>query len=117
MSTQKNHSLSPAQLGAVAALFRVLSEPSRLALLQALQSGPLTVSELIDACRMKQANVSKHLAVLYHNHLVERSRQGPSVQYAIADPMIFSLCSLVCGKIQGDAKKTADRLRRPHSPS
>ena len=56
---------------------------------------------------MKQANVSKHLAVLYTAHLVKRERQGNSILYAIADPMIFSLCNLVCGKMEKDAKRTA----------
>jgi DNA-binding transcriptional ArsR family regulator len=53
--------MSVAQLAAVARLFSVLSEPSRLGLVQALRDGPLTVSELVKANGMKQANVSKHL--------------------------------------------------------
>ena len=111
MSKPKMHTLIPAQLAAVAKLFRVLSEPSRLAILQALQSGALTVTELVGACDMKQANVSKHLAALHESHLVKRSREGSSVRYAIADPMIFSLCGLVCGKIEKDAKATAALFR------
>jgi DNA-binding transcriptional ArsR family regulator len=97
--------MSCAQLGAVARLFGVLSEASRLGLLQALHEGPLTVSELMKALAMKQANVSKHLAVLHDHHLVRRRRDGVYVRYEIADPMIFSLCELVCGKMQRDAKQ------------
>jgi DNA-binding transcriptional ArsR family regulator len=107
MSTGKAKILSGAQLAAVARLFGALSEPSRLTLLQALHGGPLTVSELMAACAMKQANVSKHLAVLYAHHLVRRKRNGTSVRYEIADPMVFSLCSLVCGKMEKDARQTA----------
>jgi DNA-binding transcriptional ArsR family regulator len=107
MSTAHKNILSPAQLVAVSRLFGVLSEPSRLALLQALRGGPLTVSELMEACAMKQANVSKHLAVLHDHHLVKRERAGVSVRYQIADPMIFSLCNLVCGKMERDARKAA----------
>jgi DNA-binding transcriptional ArsR family regulator len=107
MSKEKKKTFSAQQLAAVARLFSVLSEPSRLALLQALQSGPLSVSELVGACGMKQANVSKHLAVLHDHRLVKRQRDGISVLYEIADPMIFSLCNLVCGKMERDAKKAA----------
>jgi DNA-binding transcriptional ArsR family regulator len=107
MSTGNKQLLSSAKLEAVSRLFGVLSEPSRLALLQALRDGPLAVNELMEACAMKQANVSKHLAVLYTAHLVKRERQGNSILYAIADPMIFSLCNLVCGKMEKDAKRTA----------
>ena len=56
---------------------------------------------------MKQANVSKHLGVLHNQHLVKRKREGSSIRYQIADPMIFSLCNLVCGKMERDAKCAA----------
>ncbi len=91
----------------VARLFAVLSEPSRLALLQALHDGPRNVSQIIEACGMKQANVSKQLGVLYDHHLVRRERDGSAVQYEIADPMVFSLCALVCGKMERDTKVAA----------
>ena len=104
MPTRKNKKLATTQLAAVARLFAVLSEPSRLALLQALHEGPLTVNELVEASDMKQANVSKQLAILHDHHLVKRERKGTFIHYAIADPMVFSLCNLVCGKMAKDAK-------------
>ncbi len=99
--------MSGDQLAAVARLFAVLSQPSRLALLQALHHGPLAVHQLMEACAMKQANVSKHLAVLHDHHLVKRRRDGSLVRYEIADPMVFGLCNLVCGKMERDAKCAA----------
>ena len=107
MSKVKRTGMSLAQLEAVARLFAVLSEPSRLALLQALHGGPLTVSQLVQACCMKQANVSKHLGVLHDHRLVKRQREGISIRYQIADPMIFALCNLVCGKMERDTKRAA----------
>ena len=104
MSTAKKSGLSAAQLAAVSRLFGVLSEPSRLVLLQALHAGPLSVNQLVENCGMKQANVSKHLAVLHDHRLVKRKREGITVRYEIADPMVFSLCKLVCGKFERDAK-------------
>ena len=99
--------MSAAQLAAISRLFAVLSEPSRLVLVQALHEGPQTVSQLVAACGMKQANVSKHLGILHLHHLVRRQREGISVRYEIADPMIFALCNLVCGKIERDTKCAA----------
>ena len=104
MTARKNTRLTAAQLAAVARLFAVLSESSRLVLLQALHDGPLTVNELVEACGMKQANVSKQLAILHDHRLVKREREGTSIHYEIADPIVFSLCSLVCGKMAKDAK-------------
>ncbi len=100
--------MSRRQLEEVARLFRALSEPSRLALLQALHSAPLAVHQLMRACKMKQANVSKHLGVLHAHRLVERRREGTFIRYAIADPMVFALCGLVCGKMGRDAKCAAE---------
>ena len=99
--------MSLEQLEAVSRLFSVLAEPSRLALLQALHDGPLTVTELVEATGMKQANVSKHLGLLHDHSLVKRQREGISVRYEIADPMIFALCNLVCGKMERDVKRAA----------
>jgi DNA-binding transcriptional ArsR family regulator len=107
MSNEKKKNLSPGQLAAIARLFAVLSEPSRLTLLQSLFNGPRTVTEIVQASSMKQANVSKHLAVLHDHRLVKREREGISVRYEIADPMIFALCNLVCGKMERDTKCAA----------
>jgi len=93
------------QLATVARLFDVLSEPSRLALLQALHDGPLTVNELVEVCALKQANASKQLAILHDHRLVKRERNGNTIRYEISDPMVFSLCNLVCGKFRKDAQR------------
>jgi DNA-binding transcriptional ArsR family regulator len=107
MSTMKSPLLTSDQLEAVSDLFATLAEPSRLTLLQALHDGPLTVSQLMEVCAMKQTNVSKHLAVLHDHKLVKREREGTTIRYEIADPVVFSWCQLVCGKMKRDAKKTA----------
>ena len=46
-------------------------------------------------------------AILYDQHLVKRERNGPTVRYEIADPMVFSLCELVCGKMRRDIGNAA----------
>lgn len=107
MAAANQRKMSPGQLAVVARLFGALAEPSRLALLQALHDGPLTVNELVEACDMKQANVSKHLGLLFDHKLVRRHREGISIRYEIADPIIFALCKLVCGKMERDVKTAA----------
>lgn len=102
--------LTPAQIEEVARLFEILAEPSRLLLLQSLQDGPQTVTALVETTGMKQANVSKQLGVLHQARLVGREREGNFVRYTILDPMIFELCSLVCGKMQRDTRTLLDRI-------
>ena len=60
----------------VAERFRVLSDPLRLRLLNALSAGEKSVAELVDATGASQANVSKHLGVLARAGLVSRRKAG-----------------------------------------
>lgn len=102
--------MSGAQVARAAALFGVLAEPSRLRLLQALREGPLTVGELVEGTELSQANVSKHLAGLHAARLVGKERDGVFVRYAISDPVVDELCSLVCSKIERDVQRDAKEL-------
>jgi len=86
-------------LGHVAEYFRALSEPLRLRILNTLQDHPHNVGELTELLECSQANVSKHLAILMRHGMVERTAQGTSAYYRIADPRIYELCDLVCGQM------------------
>jgi DNA-binding transcriptional ArsR family regulator len=87
-------------LDRIAARFKVLAEPLRLRLLQALDEGELTVTQLVEETGAGQANVSRHLALLHRHGLVARRREGLNVHYRVADPAIFQLCELVCGSLE-----------------
>ena len=102
--------LDTAQLERVAGLFKAFAEPGRLAILQELKSGEMSVSELVDKLPTSQANVSKQLKLLHDAGVVGRRKDGTQVIYRIADPMVFELCRLVCEKLNRDATKPA-RLR------
>ena len=84
----------------IAHRFRVLGEPVRIKLLDALRSGPATVGNLAGRLGLSQQNTSKHLGVLATAGLVERTRSGNSVVYAISDPSVFALCELVCDALR-----------------
>jgi DNA-binding transcriptional ArsR family regulator len=96
--------LDVAALRDVARMFDVLAEPTRLQLLQALATGPKNVGELVESLDAKQANISKQLGILHQAGLVTRERDGLAVRYSVSEPMIFELCSLVCGKLRRDAE-------------
>jgi len=99
--------LDIAQLERVANLFRAFAESTRLAIVQELKSGELSVSEIVERLTTSQANISKQLKLLYDAGIVSRRKQGTQVLYQIADPMVFDLCSLVCEKLNRDAQKPA----------
>ncbi len=95
--------LPPALFTRVAERFRALGEPARLALLDALRDGPWSVSDLVAATGQTQANASRHLGVLHAAGLVSRRREGAFVYYDVADPEVWQLCDLVCGRLKRDA--------------
>ena len=69
-----------------AKLFRGLSDPSRLGILEALRNGPLSVSEIVATTGLSQSNTSNHLSCLTDCGLVSRSQKGRNVIYQISDP-------------------------------
>jgi DNA-binding transcriptional ArsR family regulator len=109
-STRPKHGLTDDQLQATAELFAVLSEPTRLRILQVLQKGPATVSQIMQASDIKQANASKQLGILHQAGVLERARQGTQVLYSIRMPLVFDLCHLVCNSLRDDLMARARRL-------
>lgn len=94
-----------ATLEAIAGRFKVLGEPSRLRILNALRQGERTVNELVEELDLGQANVSRHLSLLRRHGMVARRREGIRRPYRIADPAVFELCDLMCGRIEADLEE------------
>lgn len=96
MSTGKtSHLLSEEQLEEVALRFRLLGEPMRLRILQAVCREPRTVSEIVEAVAATQANVSKHLSLLAGAGILARQKDGQRVYYRMKDQLAMKLCALV----------------------
>jgi DNA-binding transcriptional ArsR family regulator len=93
-------SFRPDTLDAIASRFKVLAEPARLHVLNQLRAGPLNVTELMDATKLNQANLSKHLQLLHAHGFVARRREGLFVVYELADKSVFSLCDIMCGQLE-----------------
>jgi len=99
--------LSSEALSQVADYFRVLSEPTRLQILNLLRSGERNVGELAQACGYTSANVSRHLSLLTQHGLVVRESRGTAAYYRIADESVYALCDLVCGSIERQLERSA----------
>jgi ArsR family transcriptional regulator len=76
--------LAPTSASAAARFFRVLGDPTRLRMLELLQDGERTVTELIAALEQPQPRVSTHLACLRHCGFVETERRGKEIVYRLA---------------------------------
>ena len=91
----------------MAAYFQVLSEPTRLKILNLLRTGERNVGELAQLCGFSAANISRHLALMSKHGLVVRESRGTSVYYRMADESIDALCDLVCGNIARQLQRSA----------
>jgi len=80
----KARPIDPKILRHCAAALRTLSHPDRLRIVEALEEGPLDVSELTDRLRRPQATVSQHLMRLRAHGLVAAERAGRIARYRVA---------------------------------
>ncbi|MDH5235774.1 MAG: metalloregulator ArsR/SmtB family transcription factor [Gemmatimonadota bacterium] len=94
----------------IAKRFRALGEPARLAVLHALENGPLTVTELVAATGLGQGNLSKHLQQLHAAGFLTRRREGLFVYYELADEDVLQLCELMCGRMEADIDSARETL-------
>lgn len=87
----------PSQRQAVmlkAKLFRGFADPSRLSILEALQSEPMTVTEIVCATGLSQSNVSNHLSCLRESGLVETEPRGRYTFYRLNGALVGQLLDL-----------------------
>ena len=97
--------LSPEKIDLVAERFRALSEPARLHIMTALRGEEQTVGELVEATGLGTANVSKHLRVLLAAGFVTRRKEGLFVYYGLAGEDVFTLCDIMCGRLEAEAAR------------
>jgi DNA-binding transcriptional ArsR family regulator len=79
----------------IAARFKLLGEPMRLRILQAVCKGPRSVNDIVAATGSTQANISKHLALLAAGGVLTRKKEGQCVYYSMKNQLVVKLCELV----------------------
>lgn len=72
-----------------------LSDPTRILILYALQSGPRNVTELTLELGTTQPTTSRHLKVLRERGLVQPSRQGTAINYELSDRRLIQALDLL----------------------
>ncbi len=71
--------------------FKALAHPMRVAILELLRPGPLSVGEIQEALGAGGSSVSQQLAVLRTRGIVATERFGTTVRYRVPDAEIFAL--------------------------
>ena len=100
MSKRKTQKpLSVEELDHLATRFKLLGEPMRLRIIQAVCHDSKTVNEIVEITGSTQANVSKHLSLLATAGILSRKKEGQCVFYSMKDAMVMQLCSMVRSQI------------------
>jgi len=92
--------------------FRMLADPTRLAILRVLMQGERNVTQVVAETGRSQANASKHLKMLAEAGLVARRKEGLQVFYRLDDPLVEKLCKLVCETIADEAEQQVRQSRK-----
>jgi ArsR family transcriptional regulator len=71
-----------------AGIFQALAHPTRVAMVEYLQQGELSVGQLCDKVGVEQANASQHLAVLRAKYIVQTRKEGNQIYYSLRDPLL-----------------------------
>lgn len=87
--------------------FRVLADPTRLAIIEQILTGACSVSELVARTGLPRSRVSNHLACLRWCQFVRAERQGRRVLYTVADPRLRRLLDLADPLIADNAEHLA----------
>lgn len=76
-------------------LCKMLGNPKRLRIIEELEGGEKTVSELTESLDVNQSNASQHLTKLKKRRIVNSRRSGSNVYYSIANRKIVEACELI----------------------
>ncbi len=89
--------LKPEDAEPLAAMFRVLGDPSRLQLLSLIAcqpSGEVCACELVEVLGLSQPTVSHHLKVMYQAGLLAKERRGTWIYYRVVQERLVMLREL-----------------------
>lgn len=101
----------------LARLHRVFADPTRLRILRVLQAGPLCVCHFQAVLREPQVKISKHLATLREAGLVEATRSGQWICYALPEKPVPAAKALLgslagCAETEAVFRQDAQRLSK-----
>lgn len=95
--------------------FKALTHPTRIAILELLRDGPMSVGELGTAIGAGGSAVSQQLAILRARGIVEAERAGTTVRYSVPDPEVYALLDAGRRMFYARLSESLDLLRMVES--
>jgi ArsR family transcriptional regulator len=84
----------------LSAFYKIMSDPTRLRLLIALEDGELCASDLANALDMSRSAVSHQLKSLKEARLVKTRREGKTIHYSLDDNHILQVLQVAAEHVQ-----------------
>jgi ArsR family transcriptional regulator len=78
-----------------AEIFQALGHPTRVAIVEYLRVGEISVGQLCEKLGIEQANASQHLAVLRSKHIVETRKEGNQIFYRLRHPLVGDMLEMM----------------------
>lgn len=80
-----------------AELCGVLANPKRLAILECLHEGELSVSAIAEELDISISTISQHLRMLRDKNVVNTRKEGQTVFYRLRDARMITACDIIRG--------------------
>jgi DNA-binding transcriptional ArsR family regulator len=94
-----------------AGIFQALANPTRVAIVELLNEGELSVGELCARLAIEQSNVSQHLAILRNKHIVQTRKQGNQIHYRLSDPVFGQVLKALRGFFLEQMSEAVDLMQ------
>ena len=91
-------------------IFRALSHPTRIAILELLRDREFSARAIQEKLGLEQANLSQHLAILRSHQIVVNRKDGNQVFYSIRNPVLVQVLDIIRRYIQGSLADAVQML-------
>jgi DNA-binding transcriptional ArsR family regulator len=109
-------SLNPKHFNALrkfkAGIFKVLAHPTRIHIIEALREKERSVGAILQIVKVEPTNLSQHLSVLRHSHLVVTRKEGNMVLYSLRDPLLADVLDAMRKYFQRHLEDSIEMLRQ-----
>ena len=81
------------RLEELSGVFKALSHPTRLWIVEQLFDSEKCVCEFVDVLQLDFSTVSKHLSILKQTHIIEDDKRGKNVYYKLRAKCVTTIVS------------------------
>jgi len=94
-----------------ATIIKALAHPTRLWMVEQLETGERCVCEFVDAVDADFSTISKHLSILKQAGILEDEKRGKQVFYSLKVPCVLKFIGCIEAVMQNNAEEQAQLVK------